>query len=48
MGHNLTEDRLDNIAQSARERRTLMDRVMLELIEEIRRLRGIIARLEEE
>ena len=40
---NLTEERLASIERGARERHTLMDRVMLELVEEVRRLRGIIA-----
>ena len=39
----LTEDRLAIIEQGARERRTLLDRVILELVEEVRRLRAIIA-----
>jgi hypothetical protein len=45
---NLTEERLETIARGARERRTLMDRVTLELVEEIRQLRAIIARMEEQ
>jgi hypothetical protein len=45
---NLTEERLESIERGARERHTLMDRVVLELVEEVRRLRGIIARLEEQ
>jgi hypothetical protein len=45
---NLTEERLDGIERGAMERRTLMDRVVLELVEEIRQLRGIIARMEEQ
>jgi hypothetical protein len=45
---NLTEERLESIKTGARERHTLMDRVMLELVEEVRRLRGIIARMEEQ
>ena len=44
---NLTEERLESIERGARERHTLMDRVVLELVEEVRRLRGIIARIEE-
>lgn len=45
---NLTEERLASIERGARERHTLMDRVVLELVEEVRRLRGIIARTEEQ
>jgi hypothetical protein len=45
---NLTEERLESIERGARERRTLLDRVVLELVEEVRRLRGIIARIEEQ
>lgn len=45
---NLTEQRLEVIERGARERRTLMDRVVLELIEEVRRLRSVIARMEEQ
>lgn len=45
---NLSEDRLSTIERGARERHTLMDRVTLELIAEIRRLRQVIARMEEE
>ena len=45
---NLTEERLESIERGARERHTLMDRVMLELVEEVRRLRGVIARMEEQ
>ena len=45
---NLTEERLAIIERGARERHTLMDRVMLELVEEVRRLRGIIARMAEQ
>ena len=45
---SLTEERLESIERGARERHTLMDRVMLELVEEVRRLRGIIARIEEQ
>jgi hypothetical protein len=44
---NLAEERLDNIERGARERHALMDRVVLELVEEVRRLRGIVARMEE-
>jgi hypothetical protein len=44
---NLTEERLESIERGARERHTLMDRVTPELVEEVRRLRGIIARMEE-
>jgi hypothetical protein len=45
---NLTDERLESIERGARERHTLMDRVVLELVEEVRRLRGIIGRIEEE
>jgi hypothetical protein len=45
---NLTEERLESIECGARERHTLMDRVVLELVEEVRRLRGVIARMEEQ
>ena len=45
---NLTEERLESIESGARERHTLMDRVVLELVEEVRRLRGIIASNEEQ
>jgi hypothetical protein len=45
---NLTEERLASIEGGARERHTLMDRVVLELVEEVRRLRGIIAQMEEQ
>jgi hypothetical protein len=45
---NLTDERLANIESGARERHTLMDRVVLELVEEVRRLRGIISRVEEQ
>lgn len=44
----LTDDRLDSLERGARERHTLMDRVVLELVEEVRRLRSVIARLEEQ
>lgn len=44
---NLTEERLESIERGARQRRTLMDRVVLELVDEIRRLRGVIAGMEE-
>jgi hypothetical protein len=45
---NLSEDRLANIERGARERHTLLDRVVLELVEEVRRLRGTIAGMEEQ
>ena len=45
---NLTEERLETIERGARERRTLMDRVVLELVEEIRRLRNLIAGMEDQ
>jgi hypothetical protein len=45
---NLTEDRLESIEGGARERHTLMDRVVLELVEEVRRLRAIVTRMEEQ
>lgn len=39
----LTDDRLASIERWARERDTLMDRVIVELVEEIRRLREAAA-----
>ena len=48
MAGNLTADRLETIERGARERRTLMDRVILELVAEIRRLRNIIAQQEDQ
>jgi hypothetical protein len=39
----LTDDRLATIEQGALERYTLLDRVVIELVEEVRRLRQIIA-----
>lgn len=39
----LTDDRLASIEKAAREGHTLMDRVIVELVEEIRRLRVTIA-----
>jgi hypothetical protein len=39
----LTEDRLASIERGAQERHTLIDRVTLELVEEVRRLREIVA-----
>jgi hypothetical protein len=45
---NLTEERLASIERGARERHTLMDRMVLELVEEVRRLRGTIALMEEQ
>jgi len=45
---NLTEERLESIEGGARERHNLMDRVVLELMEEVRRLRGIVTRMEEQ
>lgn len=39
----LTEGRLAVIEQGALERYTLLDRVIIELVEEVRRLRQIIA-----
>jgi hypothetical protein len=45
---NLNEERLANIERGARERHTLLDRVVLELVEEVRRLRGTIAGMEEQ
>ena len=45
---NLTEERLESIERGARERRMLMDRVVLELVEEVRRLRRIVAHMEEQ
>jgi hypothetical protein len=46
-GTKLDADRLDSIERGARERHTLMDRVVIEMVVEIRRLRGIIAGYEE-
>lgn len=43
---NLTEERLERIERGARERHMLMDRVVLELVEEVRRLREIVASIE--
>jgi hypothetical protein len=40
----LTEERLTLIEQRARERHTLMDRVVIELVVEIRRLRQLLER----
>jgi hypothetical protein len=45
---NLTEERLASVELGARERHTLIDRVVLELVEEVRRLRGTIVRSEEQ
>lgn len=45
---NLTEERLATIERGARERRTLMDRLVLELVEEVRRLRNVIAQMEDQ
>lgn len=45
---SLTEERLESIERGTRERHTLMDRVMLELVEEVRRLRGVVVRMEEQ
>ena len=45
---NLGEERLASIESGARERHTLMDRVVLELVAEVRRLRGVIAHMEEQ
>jgi hypothetical protein len=45
---NLNEERLASIERGARERHTLMDRVALEMLEEVRRLRGTIAGMEEQ
>lgn len=42
-GTTLTEERLASIERQARERHTLMDRVVLELVGEIRRLRDLAA-----
>jgi hypothetical protein len=39
----LTEDRLASIERAAREGHALIDRVIIELVEEVRRLRGIVA-----
>jgi hypothetical protein len=45
---NLNEERLASIEGGARERHTLLDSVVLELVDEVRRLRGIIAHMEEQ
>ena len=45
---NLTQERLESIERGAQERHTLMNRVVLELVEEVIRLRGIIAGMEEQ
>ena len=45
---SLTDERLETLERGARERHTLMDRVVLELVEEIRSPRGVIARMEEQ
>jgi hypothetical protein len=42
MASTLTEERLTLIEEAARERHTLMDRVVVELVAEIRRLRGLL------
>jgi hypothetical protein len=44
---SLTDERLESIERSAREWHTLMDRVFVELVQEVRGLRQEIARLEE-
>jgi hypothetical protein len=41
----LTDDRLASIEQGALERYTLLDRVIIELVEEVRLLRQIVARV---
>jgi hypothetical protein len=41
--NRLTDDRLASIEQGALERYTLLDRVIIELVEEVRRLRQIVA-----
>jgi hypothetical protein len=41
--NRLTDDRLATIEQGALERYTLLDRVIIELVEEVRRLRQIVA-----
>lgn len=40
---NLSNERLDSIELGARQRHTLMDRVVIELVEEVRRLRALLA-----
>jgi hypothetical protein len=45
---NLNEERLASIERGARERHTLIDGVALEMLEEVRRLRGTIAGMEEQ
>jgi hypothetical protein len=44
---SLTDERLESIERGARERHTLMDRVVVELVQEVRRLRQVIAQMEE-
>jgi hypothetical protein len=39
----LSDDRLASIERAAQKRHTLIDRVIIELVEEVRRLRGIVA-----
>jgi hypothetical protein len=39
----LTEDRLVSIERAARERHTLIDRVIIELVQEVRCLREFVA-----
>jgi hypothetical protein len=41
--NRLTDDRLASIEQGALERYTLLDRVVIELVGEVRRLRQIVA-----
>lgn len=43
----LTDDRLSAIEQGARDRGTLSDRVMVELVNEIRALRQLVGRLQQ-
>lgn len=45
---NLTEERLASIERQARERHTLMDRVVVELVEEVRQLRAVVAQIEDQ
>lgn len=41
--NRLTEDRLRSIEAAALERHTLIDRVVVELVEEVRRLRKVLS-----
>jgi hypothetical protein len=43
---DVTESRLDAIERAARERHTVGDRVTIELVQEVRKLRARVAELE--